>query len=62
MLFSNKNLLIHISYPFTKSSSVLATLEKKVNPLPDMPIFGSSNSAEIKDLMSKIWKNGDIII
>ena len=32
------------------------------NPLPDKPIFGSSNSAANKDMMSKIWTNGDAII
>ena len=36
-----------------------------INPLPDMPILGSSNSAVnyfYKDIMSKIWTNGDTII
>ena len=28
------------------------------NPLPDMPILGSSNSAANKDMMSNIWTNG----
>ena len=28
------------------------------NPLPDMPILGSSNSAANKNMMSKIWTNG----
>ena len=32
------------------------------NPLPDMPILGSSNSAANKDMMSKIWTNRDTII
>ena len=32
------------------------------NPLPDMPIQGSSNSAANKDKMAKIWTNGDTII
>ena len=32
------------------------------NPLPDMPILGSSNSAANKDIMSEIWTNGDTII
>ena len=32
------------------------------NPLPDTPILGSCNSAANKDLMSKIWTNGDTII
>ena len=31
-----------------------------INPLPDMPILGSSNSAANKD-MSKIWTNGDTV-
>ena len=31
------------------------------NPLPDMPILGSSNSAANKDMMSKILTNGDAI-
>ena len=30
-----------------------------LNPLPDMPIVGSSNSKATKDMMSKIWTNGD---
>ena len=29
-----------------------------VNPLPDMPILGSSNSEANKDMMSKTWTNG----
>ena len=33
-----------------------------LNPLPDMPILGFSNSAANKDMMSKIWTNGDTII
>ena len=28
------------------------------NPLPDMPILGSCNSAANEDLMPKIWTNG----
>ena len=35
---------------------------KHFNPLPDIAIFGSSNSAKNKDMMSKIWTNGDTII
>ena len=31
------------------------------NPLLDMPILGSSNSAANKDMMSKILTNGDAI-
>ena len=33
-----------------------------VNLLPHKPIIGSSNSAANKDLMSKIWTNGDTVI
>ena len=33
-----------------------------INPLPYMPILGSSNSAGNKDMMSKIWTHGDTII
>ena len=33
-----------------------------LNPLPDMPILGSSSSAANKDMMAKIWMNGDTII
>ena len=29
----------------------------KINPLPDMSVLGSSNSAANKDMMSKIWTN-----
>ena len=29
------------------------------NPLPHLPILGSSNSAANKDMMSKTWTNGD---
>ena len=34
----------------------------KFNPLPDMPILGSTNSAANKNIVSKIWTNGDTII
>ena len=33
-----------------------------INPLPDMPILGFSNSVANKDMMSKIWTNGDTIL
>ena len=33
-----------------------------INPLPHMPILGSPNSAENKNMMSKIWTNGGTII
>ena len=34
---------------------------ERVNPLPDMSILGSSNSAANKDMMSKILTYGDTI-
>ena len=37
-------------------------IEHCINPLPYMPILGSSNSAPNRDMMSKIWTNGDTII
>ena len=33
-----------------------------LNPLPDMPILGSPNSAANKGVVSKEWTNGDTII
>ena len=35
---------------------------QQINPLPDMPILGSSNSAVNKDMIAKIWTNGDTVI
>ena len=32
------------------------------DPLPDMPILDSSDSAANKDMVSKIWTNGDTVI
>ena len=34
---------------------------KWFNPLPHVPI-GSSNSAANKDMMSKVWTNGDTVL
>ena len=36
--------------------------DEKLNPLPHMPIFGSSNSTANKDMISDIWTNRDTII
>ena len=33
-----------------------------LNPLPDMPILGSSSSAAKNDMMTKIWTNGLTVI
>ena len=32
-----------------------------LNSLPDMPIINSSHSVGNKDMMSKIWTNGDTV-
>ena len=32
-----------------------------INPLPHMPILGSSNSAANKDMMSKLLTKGDLV-
>ena len=47
-----------------RSRHLIPTAEKhfKLNPLLDMPILGSTSSATKKDMMSKIWTNGDTII
>ena len=36
--------------------------EVRINRLPDKPILGSFNSTANKDMMAKIWTNGDRII
>ena len=32
------------------------------NPIPDMPVLGSSNSSANKDMVAKIWTNAGTII
>ena len=54
-------------YHFMESTITLGLAWKDaprrhLNALQDMPILGSSNSAANKDMMSKIWTNGDTII
>ena len=44
------------------SSSVKPSKTLVLNPLPDMPILSSSNSAANKDMMSKICTNWDTVI
>ena len=46
-------------YVFSIPMSVLQG--QGLNPLLRMPISGSSDSAANKDMMSKIWTNGDTI-
>ena len=35
---------------------------RSINPLPHLAILGSTNSAANRDMMSKIWINGDTVI
>ena len=43
-------------------SALLRTSDKSgLNPLPHMPILGSSNLMANKDMMSKILKNADTV-
>ena len=40
----------------------IQTADISFYPLPDRPVLGSSNSTANKDMMSKIWTNGDRVI
>ena len=46
----------------SRTFSTHISLQLSLNPLPDMPILDSSKSAANKDMISKIWTNGDTII
>ena len=46
---------------YTADTSKPGLVLERINPLPDMPKLGSSNSAANKDMMSKILINGDTI-
>ena len=48
--------------PTLNSILTLYYLKLCLNPLPDMPILGSSNSMANKDMKSKIKTNGDTVI
>ena len=48
--------------PVLHSTTELRRTPTNFNPLPHMPILGSSNLAAMKDIMSKIWTYGDTII
>ena len=43
-------------------TSIFSFSQNVFNPLPDMPILGSSDSTSDKDTMSEIWTDGDIVI
>ena len=53
-------LCVHVSI-CVQNTSVCQSAGRGINPLPDTPVLGSSNSAANKD-MSKIWTNGDTVI
>ena len=54
---------LSIGYCWQFNCSCLASVFRQgVNSLPDMPILGSSNAAENKDMMATIWTTGDTII
>ena len=52
----------NIKFPPFFLNPRIDTVSKLFNPLPDMPILGSLNSTGNKDVMSKIWTNGDTVI
>ena len=54
--------LLHQSSVDIKSTTNLTPLFIILNPLPHMPILGSSDSTANKNQMSKIWMNWDSII
>ena len=68
-IVDKKKMLVTSISPFPRISSKIFLLSfvklglcgKGLNPLPHMPVLGSSNSAANKDMMSKIWTNGDTI-
>ena len=51
-----------LHYYQRKMSIFLQVAWKYLTLYPHMPILGSSNSAANKDMMPKIWTNGDTII
>ena len=56
-LFSPFPILFFKGQPFCQGHQPFQCWNE-VNPLPRMPILGSSNSAANKDMMTKIWTNG----
>ena len=55
-------LLPYFQKAFSSGTSKVIIVWKRVkhaiNPLPHMPILGSSNSAASKNMMSKLWTDG----
>ena len=52
---------IHDQHNLQSFNTIVAKLFEKFNPVPDMPILGSSDSTANKDMMSKILTNDDTI-
>ena len=53
----------HLFYPRVSAFQItLGFQDDTLNPLPHMPMLGSSNSEANLDIKSKIWTNGDTII
>ena len=50
----------HVKYE--SAISYHSKVTANVNPLPHIPILGSLNSTANKDMMAKIWTQGDTII
>ena len=48
--------------PIPTTVSVYHDMTLAVNPLPHMPIFGSSNSVAHQDMMSSVWTNRNMIL
>ena len=57
-----RKILLKTFSPFPVMSSILPKQILIFNPLPHMPILGSSNSAANKDMTSKTWTNGNTIV
>ena len=61
--FICKNVHLHMSELGLWSPSIHKSTDSGILiPLPDMPILGSSSSTANKDMMSKVWTNGDTVI
>ena len=51
-----------LQFVFNRIEIIVGKEKMLVNPLPHMPILGSSNSVANTDMMSKILTNWDTII
>ena len=51
----------HLKAIMKNTFTIVGKFLKVHNPLPHVPILDSSNSAPNKDMMLKIWTNGDTV-